>query len=215
MGEPAVATPVRAVAGYGSAATAEDRAKIALVELERLGAFDRSVIVVAAPTGVGYVNYSFAEAVEYLTLGDCAIIVPQYALVPSFLALGQTRDGEAQQRLILAGIRDRIAGDLPPERRPRLMQFGESLGAPRWHWTSQPGTPSSSTIWALTAASTWARPSGPNSGSAGPAGARMPSTPWGCSAKSPRPPRSPTCQPACDTSRWCTATTRSICSSTP
>ena len=128
MGEPAIAAPVRAVAGYGSAATAEDRAKIALVELERLGAFDRSVIVVAAPTGVGYVNYSFAEAVEYLTLGDCAIIVPQYALVPSFLALGQTRDGEAQQRLILAGIRDRIA-ELPPGRRPRPMLFGESLGA--------------------------------------------------------------------------------------
>lgn len=127
MGQPATA-PVRAVAGYASAKTAEDRAKIALAELERLGAFDRSVIVVAAPTGVGYVNYSFAEAVEYLTLGDCAIIVPQYALVPSALALGQTREGVAQQRLILAGIRDRIA-EFPPDRRPRLLQFGESLGA--------------------------------------------------------------------------------------
>ncbi|MDQ1246225.1 MAG: hypothetical protein QG597_593 [Actinomycetota bacterium] len=127
MGESAKA-PVRAVAGYGSAASAEDRAKIALAELDRLGAFDRSVIVVAAPTGVGYVNYSFAEAVEYLTRGDCAIIVPQYALVPSALALNLTGQGIAQQRLILAGIRDRIAA-MPPQRRPRLLQFGESLGA--------------------------------------------------------------------------------------
>jgi uncharacterized membrane protein len=127
MGEPAK-WPVRAVAGYGSASTAEERAKIALAELERLGGFERSVIVVAAPTGVGYVNYSFAEAVEYLTRGDCAIVVPQYALVPSALALKETREGEAQQELILAGIRDRIA-EMPEGSRPRLVQFGESLGA--------------------------------------------------------------------------------------
>jgi uncharacterized membrane protein len=127
MGEPAK-SPVRAVAGFGSASTAQDRAKIALAELERLGGFERSLIVVAAPTGVGYVNYSFAEAVEYLTRGDCAIVVPQYALVPSALALKETREGEAQQELILAGIRDRIAA-MPESSRPRLVQFGESLGA--------------------------------------------------------------------------------------
>ncbi len=127
MGEPAK-QPVRAVAGFGSASTSQERAKIALAELERLGGFERSVIVVAAPTGVGYVNYSFAEAVEYLTRGDCAIVVPQYALVPSALALKETREGEAQQELILAGIRDRIAA-MPEGSRPRVVQFGESLGA--------------------------------------------------------------------------------------
>jgi hypothetical protein len=127
MGEPATA-PVRAIAGFGSASTSKERAKIALAELDRLGGFERSVIVVAAPTGVGYVNYSFAEAVEYLTRGDCAVLVPQYALVPSALALNETREGEAQQELILAGIRDRIAA-MPEGRRPRLVQFGESLGA--------------------------------------------------------------------------------------
>jgi uncharacterized membrane protein len=127
MGEPAK-SPVRAVAGFGSASTAQERAKIALAELERLGGFERSLIVVAAPTGVGYVNYSFAEAVEYLTRGDCAIVVPQYALVPSALALKETREGEAQQELILAGIRDRVAG-MPEGSRPRVVQFGESLGA--------------------------------------------------------------------------------------
>ena len=127
MGEPAV-EPIRAVAGYDSAATPEARADLALSELDALGAYERSLIVVAAPTGVGYVNYSFAEALEYLTRGDCAIVVPQYALVPSALALNQTRAGVRMQTLILAGIRDRIAA-LPEESRPRLLQFGESLGA--------------------------------------------------------------------------------------
>jgi uncharacterized membrane protein len=127
MGEPAL-DPIRAVAGYDSAPTPEQRAELALAELEALGAYQRSVIVVAAPTGVGYVNFSFAEALEYLTRGDCAIIVPQYALVPSALALNQTDAGVRMQSLILAGVRDRIA-TLPEGHRPRLLQFGESLGA--------------------------------------------------------------------------------------
>ncbi len=127
MGEPAI-DPIRAVAGYEVAPTPEERARIALAELEALGAYERSVIVVAAPTGVGYVNYSFAEALEYLTRGDCAIVVPQYALVPSALALHTTDAGVQMQTLILRGIRDRIS-HLPPGRRPRLLQFGESLGA--------------------------------------------------------------------------------------
>jgi uncharacterized membrane protein len=127
MGEPAI-DPVRVVAGFGSATRPEDRARIALAELERLGGFERSTIVVAAPTGVGYVNYSFAEAVEYLTRGDCAVVVAQYALMPSALSLHLTRDGELQQRLILEGIHERVA-DLDPEVRPRVLHFGESLGA--------------------------------------------------------------------------------------
>ncbi|HQR25497.1 MAG TPA: alpha/beta-hydrolase family protein [Nocardioides sp.] len=127
MGGPTIA-PVRAVAGFGSAETPEDRAEIALAELERLGAFDRSAIVVAAPTGFGWVNCSFAEAVEYLTRGDCAIVVPQYALVPSALATNLARSGVIQQRLILEAIRDRVAG-MPAAQRPRVLHFGESLGA--------------------------------------------------------------------------------------
>jgi hypothetical protein len=127
MDAPAI-DPIRAVAGFDAAATSQARARLALDELDALGAYDRSVIVVAAPTGVGYVNYSFAEALEYLTLGDCAIVVPQYALVPSALALNQTRAGVALQEQVLAGIRDRIA-TLPEGHRPRLLQFGESLGA--------------------------------------------------------------------------------------
>lgn len=127
MGEPAI-DPIRAVAGFETADTPEDRAEIALAELEALGAYGRSVIVVAAPTGVGYVSYSFAEALEYLTRGDCAIVVPQYALIPSALALHQTDAGVQMQTLVLRGIRDRIA-KLPPGRRPRLLQYGESLGA--------------------------------------------------------------------------------------
>jgi uncharacterized membrane protein len=77
---------------------------------------------------VGYFNYSIAEALEYLTLGDCAIVVPQYALVPSALALTRTQDAEHLTRLVLEGIRERLSR-MPADRRPRVVLVGESLGA--------------------------------------------------------------------------------------
>ena len=138
MGEPSQ-HPIRAVAGFNSAKSTEERAALALRELEALGAYSKSLIVVASPTGVGYVNFSFAEAVEYLTRGDCAILVPQYALVPSALALNKTSAATHLQTLILQGIRDRIS-TIPAHRRPRLVQFGESLGAQVALDVGAPGT---------------------------------------------------------------------------
>ena len=127
MGEPAI-DPVRVVGGFESASDVDERARLTLADLEACGAYERSLICVGSPTGVGYLNYSLAEALEYLTRGDCAIVVPQYALVPSALALTRTTEAERLTRLVLAGIRRRIA-TLPADRRPRVVIVGESLGA--------------------------------------------------------------------------------------
>jgi len=127
MGQPAV-EPVRVVGGFESAQDVHERARLTLQDMVDCGAFERSVIVVGVPTGVGYFNYSLAEAIEYLTLGDCAIVVPQYALVPSALALFQTRQAVLLTRLVLEGVRDRLA-TMNPEHRPRVVLMGESLGA--------------------------------------------------------------------------------------
>jgi uncharacterized membrane protein len=127
MGEPAI-DPVRVVGGFESAESVADRAERTLADMEDVGAFDRSLIVVGVPTGVGYFNYSLAEAIEYLARGDCAIVVPQYALVPSALALTRTSEAEDLTCRLLAGVRDRIA-HLPQDRRPRVALAGESLGA--------------------------------------------------------------------------------------
>lgn len=127
MGEPAT-DPIRIVAGFESKKDTKKRAELCLKEMEAVGAFDKSMICIASPTGVGYVSYMFAETMEYLTRGDIALVMPQYALVPSFMALFDTHDGRYLQRLVLRMTRDRIAS-MPPEKRPRLVQFGESLGA--------------------------------------------------------------------------------------
>jgi uncharacterized membrane protein len=127
MGEDAV-DPVRVVGGYGSASSINDRARMILEDMKAVGAFDRSLIAVAAPTGVGYFNYTVAEALEYLTRGDCASVVPQYALVPSALALARTHEGCLLTRLVLEGIKEHSA-TLPAGKRPRVVLIGESLGA--------------------------------------------------------------------------------------
>ena len=126
-GQPA-RDPVRVIGGYESSSDIAERAALLLHDLEACGGYERSLICVASPTGVGYVNYTYAEALEYLTGGDCATVVPQYALVPSALALTRTHEGELLTRLVLEGIRDKVAG-LPEATRPRVVLFGESLGA--------------------------------------------------------------------------------------
>src|SRR5690606_5555557 len=45
--------PIRVYVGLGAAATPEQRARLALKELTRTGAFDRSLMIVIKPTGTG------------------------------------------------------------------------------------------------------------------------------------------------------------------
>ncbi len=132
MEQPAAAQPIRAYVGLESAATEEARVDLALQELERTGAFDRSWLMVASPTGTGYVNYAAASILEFLSRGDCATVAMQYSARPSPLSLDRVAEGRDHARLLFAALRDRLA-KCPEGKRPKLVLFGESLGA----WTSQ------------------------------------------------------------------------------
>jgi hypothetical protein len=132
MGEPARAHPIRAYVGFNSEPLYQaGRAELALAELERAGAFDRSVLLLISPTGTGWVDHTLIEAAEFLTRGDIATCCIQYARYPSFLSVQKVALGRGQFRLLLWGVTQRLAG-VPPERRPRVLVFGESMGA----WTS-------------------------------------------------------------------------------
>src|SRR5215207_3373947 len=132
MGEDAVAQPIRAYVGFNSEPLYQTgRAELALAELDRTGAFDRSYLLLVSPTGTGWVDQTMIEAAELLTRGDIATCCIQYARYPSFLSIQKVALGRGQFRLLLWGVTQRLAG-LPPERRPRVLVFGESLGA----WTS-------------------------------------------------------------------------------
>jgi uncharacterized membrane protein len=96
--------------------------------MERTGAFDRSLIIVASPTGTGYVNYVAIESAEYFTRGDCATVTVQYSKRPSPVSLDRVWLGRKQFRMLLAAIRRKLY-QMMPEDRPKLVVFGESLGA--------------------------------------------------------------------------------------
>lgn len=123
-----VKAPVRAFAGLASGETVDVRVDLVMEDLARLGAFERSVLCVVSPTGSGYVNYVAIETLEYLTRGDCATVALQYSLRPSFLSLDRVEMGREQNRALLHALEWRLRG-LPEGHRPRLVGFGESLGA--------------------------------------------------------------------------------------
>jgi uncharacterized membrane protein len=132
IGETARAQPIRAYVGLASADDDAARAKLAIDELDRTNAFSRSHLLVAAPTGTGYVNYAAVGAFELLTRGDCATVALQYAARPSVLSLDRVREGRHVYRRFFTALRERLER-MPPNERPAVTLFGESLGS----WASQ------------------------------------------------------------------------------
>lgn len=128
MGKPAVVDPIRVFVGLESARTELERVDLAIQELKRTGAFDRELLVAVSPTGTGYVNYVTIECCEYYTLGNCATVTLQYSKRPSPMSLDRVWEGRKQFRMLLAAIRRELY-KREPEDRPRLVVFGESLGA--------------------------------------------------------------------------------------
>jgi uncharacterized membrane protein len=123
-----LADPVRVYVGVRSADSAATRAALAVRELERAGGFDRKVLVVWVPTGTGWMIPKAAAALEQLHGGNTAIVAIQYSLLPSWLAafVDAGLANEAGTMLFNA-VRARWS-ELPPDRRPKLVLFGKSLG---------------------------------------------------------------------------------------
>jgi uncharacterized membrane protein len=128
MGRPARTTPVQVYVGLDSGPDARTRVALAMAELERTDAWDRSLLMLISPTGTGYVNYCAVAATQYLTLGDVATVTLQYSKRPSPLSLGRIGAAREQNRLLMLHVLERLR-DRPAGRRPRVVLFGESLGA--------------------------------------------------------------------------------------
>lgn len=126
MVQPQAMEPVRVYCGIASAQTPEERVDLAMADLERLGAFDRSTLLIMCPSGSGYADYVAAEAIECFTAGDCASIVMQYGVLPSMLSLSRVDLGARTTRELLDRIEQRLA---TATHRPRILMYGESLGA--------------------------------------------------------------------------------------
>ena len=121
--------PLRVYVGLRSAETVEERAELALAELIRVGAFDRSVLIVATPTGTGWLDPSGVDSLEYLHAGDVATVAIQYSYLASWMSLFfEPGYGETSARALFTTVYNYWT-ELPRDQRPRLYIFGLSLGA--------------------------------------------------------------------------------------
>ncbi|MEY3361918.1 MAG: hypothetical protein RL531_1637 [Actinomycetota bacterium] len=124
-----VRQPIRVYAGLQSADSPEARARLAVRELERTGAFERRVLVVATTTGTGWINPRSARSLEALNGGDTAIVGIQYSYLPSWISFLVDLDKASEAgRALYDAVRERWLRE-PAGSRPELMVFGESLGS--------------------------------------------------------------------------------------
>lgn len=122
-------TPVRVYVGLGAAETPEARAAIALEEMKRVGAFERSVLVIATPTGTGWVDEAAIEPLEHLHRGDTAVVAQQYSYLTSYVSLFlEPGFSPATARALFETVYAHWT-TLPRDARPRLYLHGLSLGS--------------------------------------------------------------------------------------
>ncbi|WP_194819911.1 alpha/beta-hydrolase family protein [Nocardia sp. XZ_19_385] len=121
--------PIRVYAGLESAENPEAVADLVVQELDRTRAFERKVLVLVTTTGTGWVDSTTAESIEYMYGGDSAIAATQYSYLPSVLSFLSDKSKAADAgRLLVHAVHERWA-QLPPETRPKLLIYGESLGS--------------------------------------------------------------------------------------
>ena len=124
--------PIRVYVGLADGDGPEARAQLALEELKRVGAFDRKVLVVASPTGTGWLDPGGHDPLEIMHDGDIATVAVQYSYLQSPLALiFETQSGLVQASATTQTIYD-YWRTLPSDARPDFYLHGISLGA----WSS-------------------------------------------------------------------------------
>jgi len=124
-GRPAL-EPIRVYAGLRSAGSPEDQAQLALADLIRMGAFSRSILVIATPTGTGWVDNNGIAPLEYMHDGDVATVAVQYSYLQSPLSLilepGRPRKSAAAVFRVIY----RYWKKLPKAGRPKLYSLASA-----------------------------------------------------------------------------------------
>lgn len=118
---------VRSYVGLESAPTSDLRVDLAVSEMVRAGAFDRAVVVVAIPTGSGWVDENAVTGAEVRFGGDVATVALQYSNKPSWATFLFAEDDARHSADALVRAVTRRAADSPSP--PSVAVYGQSLGA--------------------------------------------------------------------------------------
>ena len=121
--------PIRVYAGLHTAPDDRGRLAVLVGELERTGAFTRKLLVIAPTTGTGWIDPVAASSLEMMYNGDTAIVGMQYSYLPSWISfLADRQKSMDSGRMLIEAIHERWQ-QLPPDHRPKLALYGESLGS--------------------------------------------------------------------------------------
>ena len=121
--------PLRVYAGLPTGTTPQQRARLALEELKRVGGFGRKALIIITPTGTGWVDPAAIDGIEYLYRGDVASVAVQYSYLSSPLTLLlDPETGAVTARALFQEVYG-YWRTLPREQRPKLYLHGLSLGA--------------------------------------------------------------------------------------
>lgn len=127
-GKPAK-NPIRIYAGLNSSSDIKGRADLVLQEMKRVGAFERSILIVVTPTGTGWIDPAAVNPLEVMHLGDTAIVGMQYSYLMSPLALYIDPDLAPESAAALFSSIHLYWSQLPTDSRPKLFLHGLSLGS--------------------------------------------------------------------------------------
>ncbi|WP_420751565.1 alpha/beta-hydrolase family protein [Rhodococcus sp. O3] len=120
---------IRTYVGVDSAPDAPARAALAVRELDRAGGFDRGHLVVAVPTGSGWIDANAVAGFESAYGDDVAFVAVQYSSAPSWVTFVLDRDAAIDAATALVdAVRSRLDTFAPADR-PQLHVYGQSLGA--------------------------------------------------------------------------------------
>jgi uncharacterized membrane protein len=155
LSRPSPRGAVRTYVGIDEADGHVARSGLAVRRLEASGGFERGNLVLAFPTGSGWVDPVGVRAIERRFGGDVATVAVQSTYLPSWAALMVARgDNEAGARALVDAVADRL-DDVPTGERPRLYLLGQSLGV-----LAATAIPADSAAARMVCGATWAGPPG-------------------------------------------------------
>ncbi|ORM29165.1 alpha/beta-hydrolase family protein [Williamsia sp. 1135] len=147
MPSPAGANPVDAVATtfvsadaqpsslriYGSLEGADsdfdDRAAATVHHWQTAGGMERGAVVVAVPTGSGWVDGDAMKGFETRFGGDVSVIALQYSDIPSWQAFLSSPEPARASAVALVSALVHTVSTAPESLRPNIYVYGQSLGA--------------------------------------------------------------------------------------
>lgn len=125
----AAGSAVRVYKGMQASSSPAERARLVVADLDRAGALDRGRLVIAFPTGSGWLDPNAMDAIEARFTGDVAIAAMAYSSQPSWMSYLFGRvDAERAAAALVSEVSRRLA-ELPAEGRPHLYLYGLSMGA--------------------------------------------------------------------------------------